>query len=448
MTDKKLILILYLFFVIGKLFAQEYWSLEQCIQYALENNIEIKQQRINTDITQLEYHQSKYEAYPSLNAGIDYNFILGKSYIPENDQWENLNNRDASLGLSSSVYLFKGLTNYNKVNQSRFDLMNSQAGIEIIENEISILIATAYLDILYNKELLEIAKRQLELTKLQVERMEKRVEVGDGEKRELYSLIAQQALDTLKVTEVLKNIELSNLRLMQLLDMDTAENFSIRHPDLDNLVLGVPNTDSVYLIALEQFPTIKKASYQAKSAEYSLAIAKGERLPSLSLNFDYLYYNRTILNPMNQTLINPAMYYLINGGENHFLNARINLSVPIFNHNQITTKIGQAQLMCLSSELMLDKSKQKLYKDIKQLCLEITLASEKYTSAMEAVTATIEALDYAQEMFNNGMISIVEFNEEKNKHYKAQSDLLQAKYEYIIKLKILDFYSGNPITLE
>jgi outer membrane protein len=432
-------------------YAQDEWSLDDCIKYALENNIEIKRQKLTVDLSEYDYNQSKFELLPNLNAGMIHTFSSGRALNTETYEWQDRRNQDGSFGIASNLVIFNGLKNYNTIHKRKFDLLSSLANVEKLKNDITIILASSYLQILFDEELLEVTRRQLEVTELQVKRMEKMVEVGNSSKGELLDILAQKAMENLNVITAENKLEMSILSLTQLLDLDSVGNFRIvspEHLEIENFPL-LP-ADTFYNSAIVSLPQIKGAEYMVSSAEKSLAIAKGDRYPNLFLRSEYYTrYNRASINPMDPNPTHPILDYTYNEqiNDNQYRSASLNLYVPLFNKKQIDTRISHAKIALYDSRYKLEQAKQVLYKEIQQAYADAKAALEKYHSAREAVNASEEAFNHTEHKFNIGMVTSIEFNEAKNNLTKTRSELLKAKYEYIFKVKILDFYSGVPITL-
>ncbi len=451
MKIKPIIVALAIVMITPLCYAQDEWSLDDCIKYALENNIEIKRQKLAADMSEYDYNQSKFELLPNLNAGMIHTFSSGRALNTETYEWQDRRNQDGSFGIASNLVLFNGLKNYNTIHKRKFDLLSSLANVEKLKNDITIILASSYLQILFDGELLEVTRRQLEVTELQVKRMEKMVEVGNSSKGELLDILAQKAMENLNVITAENKLEMSILSLTQLLDLDSVGDFRIVRPEnleIDNFPL-LP-ADTFYNSAIARLPQIKGAEYMVGSAEKSLAIAKGDRYPNLFLRSEYYTrYNRASINPMDPDPTHPILNYPYNEqiNDNQYRSASLNLYIPLFNKKQIDTRISHAKIALYDSRYKLEQTKQVLYKEIQQAYADAEAALEKYHSAREAVKASEEAFNHTEHKFNIGMVTSIEFNEAKNNLTKTRSELLKAKYEYIFKVKILDFYRGVPVTL-
>lgn len=323
--------------------------------------------------------------------------------------------------------------------------MSSLESVEGIKNEITLNIAAAFLQILLNRELLGLAEEQYELTKLQVVRAEKLVAVGNEAKGSLLEMQAQEALEKSNVVNVTNNLKISILTLSQMLNLDSIGSFDIEiREDLeidDKLVLISP--ESVYAEAEMFMPFVKSAEYGLKSQKEGLAIARGMRSPSLSLNFlEYTRYNELAQLPGSDE-------YLFRNqiSDFEYKQLGVRLSIPIFNNWNVQNRISNARVAFEDSKLYLDLAKQSLYEAIQQAHANAIAALENYLAMQESVISNHEAFNYSEERFNVGMINSVDYNLAKNNLTRAQSDLVQAKYDYIFKTKILDFYQGKELKL-
>lgn len=419
--------------------AQKIWSLEDCINYAHENNIQLKRQKLYAEVSENNYKQSKSEVLPNLNAGGGYGLNYGHSLDITTYEYVDENTKSGNLYTRSSVPLFKGLQNYNTIRQNEFNLQKNLEDVEKAKNDITLNIATAYLQILFSMELLDVAESQLEVTSQQIEKTEKLVDVGNVAKSQLLDIKAQAASEQVSLINAENNLKIAYLSLTQLLDLDSTEGFIILKPaylNVDTITI-LESVEEVYMEAVVSLPQIKSAEYQLKSSEYSFEIAKGYRYPSLDLNAGFsTFFSSTLPLDYSTQLEN-----------NISTDISIGLSIPIF--NRFTTKyaIQNAKINVLDSRFFLELEKQNLYKEIQQAHADAIGALEKYNASKEAVAFNEESFNYTAQKFEVGLISSVDYNVAKNNLFIAKSNMLQAKYEYIFKTKILDFYIGEPIVL-
>lgn len=423
--------------------AQEEWSLQQCIDYALENNIQIKRQELNTDYSRNQVSQAKSDRLPNLNAGASNNFSFGRSLNNDN-VYENVNSTQLNGYLSSNLTLFNGFILQNTIEQSRLDLQAAIQDLQKTKDDIILNIAASYLEILFAEELSLIAEAQIEVTQQQIERTQKLIEAGSLARGALLEIEAQLAREELQLVNDQNRVQLAYLNLYQLLELPVEKSFTIKEPVLPEIKANVTMSNSfdVFKNAVNLRPEIKAAQLRVESARQQLEIAKGNRYPNLSFgaNYNNQYYN-----------IMSSDFQQLSFGEQLKSNSRygfgFNLNIPIFNRFQVKNGISNAKLQITDYQYQLQNTRNALRQDIEQAYTNALAALNRYISSEKAVESTREAFRYTEEKFNVGMINTVEYNQSKNNLTIAQSELLQAKYEYIFRAKILDFYNGVPIEL-
>jgi outer membrane protein len=430
---------------------QKIWKLEDCIQYAFDNNLQIKQQALNTEYNSNLLLRSKVNLAPNLNAGTGYGISWGRALDETTYKYENQRIMSANTNVSSSLTLFSGLQQYNTIKQNEFNLLASQQDLEKLKNEISLLIAAGYLQILFNTELLGIAKNQLSITQMQVNRTSKLVDAGSLARGSLLEIEAQAASEELSVINAANQLDISYLTLTQLLELDSVGDFKIEIPEFGDIADQeiALTVNSVFNEANTFLPQIKSAEYQLASSERGLGIAKGSRSPVLNLSgvygtgySDARKKNQTIENPLGE------LYpFLDQMKDNRNTALTIGLQIPIFNGWMASTNISNAKLTVMNSQLALETERNNLYKTIQQSYADAVAARKKYLATQQALVAMEESFMYTEQKFEVGLVNTVDYNAEKNRLTQTQSDLLQAKYDYIFKMKILDFYRGIPLTL-
>ncbi len=423
------------------------WSLEKCISHALENNIQIKRQELQSGLAEKDLSQSYFNFTPSLNAGVEHSLSTGRALNTELYMWENKQQTFGSMGVRSEITLFNGLQNINTVAERKYSFLSSQEDLQKIKNDITLQIMNYYLQVLFDEELLEVSKSQYEVTLLQVEKTKRLVEVGNVALGQLYEIQAQAATEKLNYTIIRNRLQLSVLDLVQILDLDSVGNFSVLHPE--NLSVEstfMPSSfNEVISVALTNMPEIRGAEYRVKSSEKNLAVQRGERSPEVYLNgVYYSRYQNGSFNPNDSTFTYPLNDQL---KDKQYSQLTLGVSIPVFNRYQTQTAISKAKINLADSQFRLEQQKQLVYKNIQQAHTDALGAFEKYQSALEAVKSNEESFDYSQQKYEVGLVNAVDFSIAKNNYSKARSDLAQAKYEYIFKVKILDFYTGKAIKL-
>ena len=284
------ILLLTSFLTAEELFAQETWDLQKCISYALDHNIRIRQQEINTKYNNNLLSQSKSDLYPNLSANGSYGASFGRALDQTTYEFtQNQTVQSVNLGLSSSVTIFSGFQKLNTIRQNELNLQASLQDLEKLRNDISLNIAAAYLQILLNEELLKVATDQLTVTSQQVERTRALVDAGSVARGNLLEIQSQEAGDEVGVVNAQNNVDISYLTLSQLLELDSVDNFSIVIPEIPSIDEStlLYSVDEIYNAAIGQMPEIRSSEYQLQSSEKGLDIAKGTRSPHVGLSASY-----------------------------------------------------------------------------------------------------------------------------------------------------------------
>jgi len=423
--------------------AQRVWSLQQCVDYALENNIQIKQQELGTDFQQNQVNQAKSDRFPNLNAGASNNYSFGRS-LNNNNVYESVNSTQLNGYLSSNVTLFNGFTLNKTIEQRELDLLASIEDLQKAKDDIILAIAASYLEILFAEELVLVTKANIDVTQQQIDRTQQLVDAGSLARGAVLEIEAQMAREELQLVNDQNRVQLAYLTIYQLLELPISESFTIEKPTLPEIKANVTmaNSFDVYKNALNVRPEIQAAQLRVESAKRQLEIAKGYKYPTLSLGANYNNLYTKILNTDF-----PQSSFSDQLKSNSRYGFGFNLNIPIFNRNQVRNNISNARLNLMDYELRLQSSANVLRTDIEQAYTNALAALNRFISSEKAVKSMEEAFRYTEEKFNVGMVNTVEYNQSKNNLTAAQSDLLQSKYEYIFRTKILDFYNGVPIEL-
>jgi len=424
--------------------AQNEWSLHKCIDYALENNIQIKQQQLNTQFYENQVNQAKSNRLPNLNAQIGNDNSFGRSLTYDNT-YKNVNSSSISGGANTSFTIFDGFNLSNTIDKQELDFQVTLKDMQKAKDDMMLNIAGMYLQILFAEELVLVDEAQMEVTKQQIERTQQLVDAGSLAKGALLEIVAQLAREELQLVNDKNNMQLNYLGLYQMLELPIAESFTIEKPVLPEIRanLSMANSIDVFNNALNVRSEIQAAQLRVKSAEKDLEIARGNYYPSLTFSANYynLYNNK---------------YTDIKGDKIEFgnqlkNNARsslgVTMGIPIFNRFQVKNGISNAELQIQDYQYRLQTTSNTLRKEIEQAYTNALASLNRYMSSEKAVESMEEAFRYVEEKFNVGMVNTVDYNLQKNQLTVAQSQLLQAKYEYIFRTKILDFYNGIPIEL-
>ncbi len=454
--------------------AQQSWSLEDCINYAFDHNLDIKKQVLNVETVKANLLQSKLNTLPSINAGASTVNNWGRTIDQYTNTFATSRVRSDNLYLQGSFILFSGLQKVNVIKRNQLSLEYSQFSLDDLLDNISLTIAGYYLDILFSKELLMVAREQLDVTEQQVNRMGKLVNAGTLAKGDLLTIQAQAALEELQVIETENRLEISYLSLMQLIDFPVNEEFEVQIPRLRSV--EEPSieitSDQIYSYALQNRPEVRLAELNVDIAQKDISLSRGMQSPVLSMGGSwgsgYSGLNQEGLNPYYETVPigevestgetvvttyqNYADYQVkdwsaqLNDNNNRTVGFYLN--IPIFTGWQVRNSITRAKIAREAAEYDLQLTKNNLRKVIQQAYADAVAALKRYGASLKQVEAQNESFKYAEQKFDVGLLNSVDYNEIKKELTRAQSDLLQAKYDYIFKTTILGFYMGNPLSIE
>ncbi len=426
---------------------QKQWTLEECIAHALDNNIQIKQQEIMTEYQQSSLGQSKLNLLPSLNGSASHYYSFGRAYDrTSNNYTQGKTVQSDNFSVSSNMSLFNGLVNYNTIKKNQYVLLASEQDLAGFRDNVSLDVALAYLQILLNNELVSTIASQVELTKQQIDHTKKLVDAGSLARGNLLDIEAQAAREELQMITLQNQLAISVLTLAQLLELPSADNFAVEIPAIAlETVAFKSNPDSIYSVAEQIRPEIRSAEFNLKGAEYDLAIARGGRSPQLSFGASWgtaYSDNRIDLVTLQPYSFGTQLDINRNGAVGFSLN------IPILNGWMVNTRIRNSKLGIENSQYELENTKKQLYKNIQQAYTDAEGALKRYYSSQKAVASMEEAFRYAEQKLSVGMVTAVDYNQSKTQLLNAQSELAQAKYEYVFKTKVLDFYRGIPLTLQ
>lgn len=455
---------------------QKIWTLEDCINYALENNLDVNKQLFTVESYKDELLQSGLTMLPDLNANGTNVWNFGQTIDQYTNTFATNTVRSNNFYISSSVTLFSGLQKLNTYKENRINLLASKYDLDVMKNSISLSVAGFYLDILFNLELLDVAKEQLRITTAQSERIAKLVEAGSSARGDLLNIEAQKATEQLNVVDAENRLYISNLSLQQLIDLPVTRDFRVEKPMLKPVQAPKEKitADIIFEHALKTRPEIKSAELRVESARKRLAIARGYVQPTLSLSgswgtgysgvaqqidptkpatvtFDSIGYTK---NSNDAVMIGQIDYsyrtksFTDQLRDNNNQSVGFYLNIPIFNGWAGRTAISQAKIQKSQADLDLGIQTRDLRKIIEQAYADAVSALQKYTASQEKVNAQTEAFNYAQQKFDVGVMTSFDYNNSKKDLTRSESELLQAKYDFIFKTTILDFYMGNPIRID
>ena len=424
--------------------AQELWTLEKCINYAHQNNIQIKQSELNTQYQENNLKGKKNSRLPNLNAQVSQNQNFGRSLTYLNT-YTNVNSAQTDFGLGTQMTVFQGMQITNAVKKTELDLKASIEDLAKAKDDLSLNIASTFLEILFAKELVKVSDEQIGITKQQLQQSQEKVNAGSLAKGALLDIEAQLAREELALVDARSQLQLAKLKLAQMLELVYSDSFDVEIPTLPEVgaQASVIAAQDIYLTALKQRPEIRASEYRYQSTEYQLKMAKGVYLPTLT--FYANYYN--LYNNQYKDRNNESISFSDQLSNNARKGLGLQMNIPIFNRMQSKVQVDNAKIQVLNTQLELEGTKKVLRQEIETAQTTAFTSFNRFQSSEKAVVSMQEAFRYSEEKFNVGMVNAVEYNTAKTSLLKASSDLLRAKYEFIFRSKILDFYQGIPITL-
>lgn len=433
-------------------YAQKKWTLKECVDQALAKNISIQQNKLNLELSKKDVEISKGNFLPALNSNVNNSGTFGLSTGGDNTR-SSADRYNLSIGINGGGTIFNGFRNLNTYKQAQLGVESSQYDLEKIENDISLFVANGYLNVLFAKENLNVAKVQYEISKKQVEAVKNRFDAGVVAKGELLNIQSTVAtnLQSVITQENALNIALLNLAQSILVPI---ENFDIAPITIGSpsATLAYENAATVYDKALYIMPEIKRANLAIENADLGIEISKGAFLPTLSYNFGGNTFYNTIFGQPDQRFIgtdtNGLPLYEPFGlskqlDEQLSYNVGLSLNIPIFNRFQTKNNVAKSKINKEISQTRLENEKIQLRQTIEQAFLDSKAAAKTYEAAQISLAAQKEAFKNAQERYNFGTMTLFDFDQVRNRLVNAESALIRAKYDYLFKTKVLQFYYGD-----
>lgn len=411
------------------------WGLTECIQYALSHNLNIKQQEDNVRLKEISLSTSKNSRLPDLSGSVGENFSFGRALTSDNT-YLNRNTQSTSFSLGTSVPIITGGRIPTDIKVSKLNLQAALQDYEYVRENVALSVTSSYLEAIYQKDLVQVAERQVELSKAQVHRMELLFQNDKASEAELSQIRATLANDELSLTQQQNSYMLALLELSQLLELESPEGFDVVRPEIESIKGDeLPSPELVYNEALGIKPQIQAEQIRLQSARKNIQLAKSAYYPSLHLNAGM-----------------GSSYYKTSGYETRSFGSQLHdnfnqyigmsLSVPVFNRFATRNSVRSARLQFHAQEIKLEQTKKSLYKEIQQAYYNAVAASRQCESSDEALASANTAFVLMQRKYENGKATATEFQDAKTKYMRAESQKIQSGYTYIFRKKILDFYRG------
>ena len=471
---KNLKLLILTLFVSGVQIAQEPWTLEACVDRAIEMNISIKQSKLDYAGSEIEKKGAVGNFLPTINVGSSHSWNVGLNQNITTGLLENVTTQFTSMNLNMNVNLYSGLQNIKRLHRANLSILARQYQLEDMTENIALLVANSYLQILFSKESLAVQKLQLDITVKELNRINGLVESGVVPKGDLYEIEANLASQEKNLVDAQNSYYISKISLAQLLLIDDFENFEIANETYEIPISDVMSKtpEEIFGFAVANQKEIKIFETNVAIAKKDLEISKSLLKPNLSAFYSYSsrigYSDRyvqtgeigftdvgvvegtgeRVVAPYNKiTTASPQSFskqFDLNAGQNFGLS----LSIPILNNFSRRNNVNQTKINILRSENSLEQKKLDLENTVNQSFNDARGAHKAYIASEKLVFARELAFEYAQNKFQVGAMNSFDFTQAKQRFELAQSELIRTKYDYIFKLKVLEFYFGVPISVK
>ena len=417
------------------------WKLEECINYALDKNIQVKKSNLTSDQDQLYSNQAKSNRLPSLSASVSENLNWYKGFDSATGQYGSSNGSNSTnYGVNTSVSVYNGDKLNARIKQAEINLQSSKYYSESVKESVGLNILNAYLQVLYSYENVKNAEKQIESTTEQLALAKERMDLGVIASSDYLQIKSELSTEKSTLATAQSQLAIDNVTLEQFMELPVDPNFSVSSPNLESLLVEFvqPDAQEIYNLALGIKPEIKNIELTKESTALNVKIAKADYMPIISANAGL-----------------STGYSSLNSGSGYTtqLNDKVNpsvgltLSIPIFQKKQVKTNVGIANIAVTNAELDVINTKNQLRKEIEQACVNVASAKSQYTASLEQNQSSKESYDVTNEKFKVGLLNSVDFLVQKTSLITSESKLLQSKFNLIFSYKVLDFYKGVPLTL-
>ncbi len=445
--------IFFLLLIGFQLSAQEKkWTLKECVDYAIQNNISVKSSELDLKNVALNKKDALGNFMPNISANGSHSWNIGLNQNITTGLLENQTTQFTSAGLNANLDLFKGLQNQNQLRKSNLSIIASQYQLLKIQEDVALNVANAYLQILFNKESLKVQKQQLAYNETQLKRTQDLVEAGVVPQGDLLDIKATVASDKQNLINAENALLISKLSLAQLLRLDNFKEFDISEEEINVLESPVllESYENVISKAKENRTELKIAQSNLEIAQKDISIAKGAYLPSLIAFYSYStrasYSDRIIGFQTNGTpILDGPLPVLEQFDNNKGQNFGLQLSIPIFNGFAIRNNVQRSKVALERSKLNFEQTELDLERNVFTAYTDTKSSKESYNAALKTLEARELSFNYAKERYEVGLMNVFDFNQAQTLLINAQSDALRTKYDYIFRTKILEFYFGIPL---
>ena len=415
---------------------QSAWTLDACIQYALDHNLTVKQSELVKSQREVELNTAKNNIWPALQASASQNFSFGRG-LSEDNTYVSSNTANTSFGIGGSMNLFTGLRVKNNIEMGKLNLEAATADCDKVKEDIRIAVTQAYMQILYNMELCRVAELQIAVDSTQVERLTALYELGKIGPAEVSSRKSTLAQSRLTYTQAHNSLVLATLDMTQLLELESPEGFTVAKPDLHTVLpKELPSPEEIYQKALGTWAAVKAEDIRTDYAKTNIALAKSGWYPTLSMSGGLVTDYYALLGHTSKGFASQLR-------DNFSPYVGISLNVPIFDRLETRNNVRMAKLQLENQQIQAENARKDLYKEIQQAYFNAVAAKEKYVSSQVAETSAKEAFDLESALYEAGKSTGTSFNEAKNNYLQSASNLAQARCEFLYQVRLLEMYRGK-----
>ena len=413
------------------------WTLQECVDWAMDHNLTVAGSELTVEGRKIDNQTAQMSWLPSVGGSASQNWSFGRG-LGGNNTYEKGNSSSTSFSLNSSMTLFDGLATPRRIQLAKLNLEAATADLQKARDDISVQVAQAYVQILYNYEIREVAQRQVHIDSMQVARLQGMFDTGRASAAEVSQQKATLAQSHVTLVNAENNIRTSLLTLAQLLELPGWDGFYVYRPKVTFESSYLPSPDDIYADAVQVRPAIHAEQIRLEGAKKQIQIAKAARYPSLSLsgglgtNYYTSFATRGFWDQLNS---------------NFSQHVGLSLNIPIFNKLTLRNQVRSAKVQYHNQELQLLRVQHTLYKEIQQAWNAAVASRAKYAASLEAAAAAEDAFQLTKAKYENGKATTTEFNEALTRLVKAQSDSVQATYECLYQTSLVDFYRGGQLKL-
>lgn len=420
-------------------FSQSTYSLQKCIDSAITNYIPVKQSELLVEEAQVYRRQSRMNLLPDLNANITHGVNSGRSIDPFTNGYVNQSVNTANYGINSGIVVFSGLTLQNRIKENAYAYDASRMEWQQTKDELVLNVILSYLTVLINEDYLQVAERQAETSRKALERLEIMNSQGAVKPSDVSDLKGQLMNDQLAILNVKNLLESSRISLARLMNRPYDPSMKLERIDMEEFLSVYPGTASdVYQQALDQFAQVKAVELRKKTALYSLKATKGQLYPTISFGGGINTNYSSVAQAAGQKI--PYGSQLRN---NRYSSIGVGVNIPIFNASTVRNRVKLADIQLRNAELVEENTHRQLQQDIDQAYLNMTSAYDRYKVLLDQVNAYQESFRAAEVRFNSGVGTSIDYLTAKDRLDRANVNLVLAKYDFVLRKRILDYYSGK-----